>query len=121
MIQFKGTSLNLFVKQQYKCHKCKHIGKYDYRHIQLCGRLIEKPWKTKRAPKACENCNENMDYGWGMGMNSYIDDWSGVWQVYILLLCGGIAMSIYLAKFHDVQIFEEFAKLIFGKDTEINK
>ena len=61
----KVTSLNLLIKQQYRCHKCNYIGKYDYEHIQFRGKFIEKPWETKSAPKYCEKCDAPMEYGFG--------------------------------------------------------
>ena len=116
----KVTSLNLFVKQQYRCHQCNHIGKYDYEHIQFRGKFIEKPWDTKSAPKHCEKCDATLDFGLGQGRNSWSDDWSGVWQFYIIVLSIFVLFSIYLAKFHDIQIFEEIARFIFGDGYEIN-
>ena len=120
MVLKKVTSLNLFVKQQYRCHKCNHIGKYDYEHIQFHGKLIEKPWETKSAPKHCEKCDAEMDYGFGAGRNSWEDDWSGVWRFYLTLICIFVILSFYLARAHDIQVFEELARFIFGEGYEIN-
>jgi len=116
----KVTSLNLLIKQQYRCHKCNYIGKYDYEHIQFRGKFIEKPWETKSAPKYCEKCDAPMEYGFGQGRNAWADDWSGVYRFWLSILGIGLIFSFYLAKAHDIQVFEELAKFIFGDGYKIN-
>lgn len=114
------TVFNIFVKQQYICHKCNNVGKFDFEHIQLFGKLIKKPWRTIKRPNQCSKCGAKMEYGWGQGRNAWVDDWSGVWRFWILVILSFVGIFIFLAKYYDIQIFEELAKLIFGNVYEIN-
>ena len=114
------TSLNLLVKQQYFCQRCKYIGQYDYEYIQLHGKMIKKPWKTKPRPKYCENCNRKLNYGKGMGPDAYVDNWSYVWLFWIGVIISVGVFGFLLAHFWDVQILESLSRLIFGKNVEIN-
>ena len=84
----RGTYLNIFVKQQYRCKKCKHIGRYDYSYIQIFGKSFDKPWKYKKRPTHCEKCNRELDFGYGAGHDAWIDDWSGVWAAWLFCILG---------------------------------
>jgi hypothetical protein len=109
------TSLNIFVTQQYFCQRCKYIGQYDYDYIQLHGKMIKKPWKTKPRPKYCENCTRRLNYGKGMGPDVYIDSWSYVWLFWILMMISVGVFGWAMSHFFEVQILEEVGKIIFGK------
>lgn len=116
----KVTSLNLLVKQQYQCQECNYIGKYDYSHLQIHGKLIKKPWKTKSRPLICEKCDNLLEYGKGQGVDAWVDDWSGVYRFWLLVGAIFLGASFYVARVYDIQVFEEIAYWIFGDKYTIN-
>ena len=121
-IQLKPTtSLNLLVKQQYFCQKCKYIGQFDYEHIQLHGKLIKKPWKTIPKPKYCESCNRKLNFGKGMGPDAYMDNYSLMWTFWITFVIGFLAFGWAMSHFFDIQIFHVLTKWIFGNKYEIGE
>ena len=109
-----GTFLNIFVKQQYLCKDCNYIGRFDYTHMQIFGNMVKKPWKTKKRPTTCEKCGHLLEYGYGSGPDSWVDDWSGVWAFWICVIIGLLLIGWGAKYFFDIQIFHELVKLIFG-------
>jgi len=116
-----GTHLNIFVKQQYLCKNCNYIGWFDYTHMQIFCKLYKKPWKTKPRQYTCEKCMRLLDYGYGSGRDSWVDDYSGVWAFIILSVLGLFLTGWGLKYFFDIQIFHEITKLIFGNKYEIGE
>tara|TARA_R100000700_G_C3129669_1_gene115385 strand:+ start:101 stop:469 length:369 start_codon:yes stop_codon:yes gene_type:complete len=116
-----STSLNLLVKQQYFCQKCKFVGQYDYEYIDFRGKLYKKPWRTKPRPKNCEMCNKKLNFGKGMGPDAYIDTYTYVWGFWITLLGGLLVFGWAMNYFFDVQVFHELTKFIFGDKYEIGE
>ena len=121
-IQLKPTtSLNLLVKQQYFCKKCKYVGQFDYEYIQLHGKMIKKPWETKPRPKYCENCNRKLNFGKGMGPDSYMDNYSLMWSFWIMFIICFLTFGWAMSYFFDIQIFHILTKWIFGDKYEIGE
>tara|TARA_A100001037_G_scaffold79513_1_gene71501 strand:+ start:3302 stop:3691 length:390 start_codon:yes stop_codon:yes gene_type:complete len=116
-----GTHLNIFVKQQYLCKNCNFIGWFDYTHMQIWGKLVKKPWKTKPRQYTCEKCGHLLEYGHGSGRDSWVDDWSGVWAFWICIILLLLAFGWCMSYFFDVQVFHEITKLIFGKKYKIGE
>ena len=116
-----GTHLNIFVKQQYLCKNCNFMGWFDYSHIQIFGKLYKKPWKTKPRQYTCEKCSHLLEYGNGQGRDSWVDDWSGVWAFWIMVIIGILSLGWALNYFFDIQMFHEITKFIFGKKYEIGE
>jgi hypothetical protein len=116
--EWKGTSLNVFTRQRYRCSKCGHIDWWNYSHMQIRGKMVRKPWSKlpwfrPNRPVRCENCKKELNFAYGSGpdswRDSYLPYWRGLFIILIIIFGGGI----YLAHYHNIQIFEELAKLLF--------
>ena len=118
-VKWKGTSLNLFTRQRYRCSKCGHIDWWNYSHIQWKGRMIKKPWTwlpwfRPNRPTHCGNCGKELNFAYGSGPDSWRDSYLPYWRGLFIIIGLIIGSGFYFSIFHDIQIFEELAKLLFS-------
>ncbi len=116
--KWKGTSLNVFTRQQYRCSKCGHIDWWNYSHMQIRGKMVRKPWSKlpwfrPNRPVRCKNCKKELKLRYGSGPDSWRDSYLPYWRGLFIILFVIFGGGFYLSYAHDIQIFEELAKLLF--------
>jgi hypothetical protein len=118
MEKILGTSLNLFTRQKYRCSKCSHKDWWNYSHMQWRGKLIEKPWSwlpwfRSNRPTKCKKCNKELNFSYGSGPDSWGDSYLPYWRGIFITLSLIVGGGYFLSNNHNIQIFEELAKLLF--------
>ena len=107
---------NVFCRQQYKCSKCGHRDWWNYTHMQLRdGTMWKKPWAfmLRDRPTHCKKCNKKLEFGYADGPDMYVDNYIPYWRGIFIILSLIVGVGYYLSNNHNIQIFEELAKLLF--------